>query len=378
MIRSGRAVVALVMACMAVLAVVLWSSPLRADAVPQIAAPITDLADVIPADVEAKLAARLEEHRAATKVHVAVLTVESTGGVPIDDYALRVATQWAGGSRGGDDGALFVLAVADRQMRLELGYGVEARIPDAEARRLLDAAIPHLRAGDYANATHTVVEGVIGKTGGTSRAATPIAATRGTSVARPPKERVWAPPGPMPEAQSGSAGFSAGVIGVIALIVGVGVTLAGAYLRTYADAAALVNKVETDEELPLDHVEAPPMGRWLLALLGIIAVAGGFPFALGMGVGPLVAAVLGGALGYLVAPLLVQGEGYSGSGTSRGWSGDRSRDSLFSASRSTGSSFGGSSSIGRSSSHGGSSSRGRSSWGGGGGRFGGGGATSRW
>jgi uncharacterized protein len=373
MIRSVRAVVALAMACVAVLVVVLWSSPLRADAVPQIAAPITDLADVVPADVEAKLAARLEEHRAATKVHVAVLTVESTGGVPIDDYALRVATQWAGGSRGGDDGALFVLAVGDRQMRLELGYGVEARITDAEARRLLDAAIPHLRAGDYPNATHTVVEGVIGKTGGTSRADTPIATTRAAPVARPPKERVWVPPGPVPEAQSGSAGLGAGVIGVIALVVGVGVALAGAYLRTYADAAALVNKVETDEELPLDHVEAPPMGRWLLALLGIIAVAGGLPFALGMGVGPLVAAVLGGALGYLVAPLLVQGEGYSGSGTSQGSSArDRPHRSLFSESRSTGSSFGGGSSIG------GSSSRGGSSWGGGGGRFGGGGASSRW
>ena len=350
-----------------VLAIVLWPGLARAD-VPEILAPITDLAGVIPESAEAQIGARLEEHREATNVHIAVLTIDSTRGVPIEDYALRVASQWGGGTRGVDDGALFVLAVGDRQMRLELGYGLEAQIPDAQARRLLDAAIPHLRNDDHANATHVVVEGVIGMTGGTSNAAQAIVATDVDPV-ETWRQDVWVPPGPVElESPRGHDDFDFAVSGFLLLAIGIGAASLGVIFRQAANGAQLEKTAESEAELPLDHVETPPMGMWLLVLVGTIVLVGAIGYAAGFGVAWAASGVAGGALGYFVLPMLAHSNAFSGTGTSS--SSSFRRSSLFSSSRSSsfGSSFGRSSSIG-------SSSR---SWGGGGGRFGGGGASSRW
>lgn len=126
--------------------------------------PVTDEAEVLLPSDEEQIERRLVEHRERTGVQIAVLTVRSTGGLPIEDFALEVAQAWGGGSRERDDGVLFVLAVDDRRMRLELGYGVEAAIPDSEARRILDGARSYLRSGDYRVGTLHVVEEVVAAT----------------------------------------------------------------------------------------------------------------------------------------------------------------------------------------------------------------------
>ena len=67
-----------------------------------------------------------------------ILMVETTGLLPVEDYAQEVFDNWKGGSKTRDDGVLFVLAIEDRTMRLHLGYGVETYISDSRARRILD------------------------------------------------------------------------------------------------------------------------------------------------------------------------------------------------------------------------------------------------
>lgn len=367
MIRTGRS---LALALVAFVVMVLGGAVARAEPVPKIVNPITDLAGVIPDEVEGLLSDRLAEHRAKTKVHIAVLTIRSTDGVPIDDYALRAATRWAGGTAGADDGALFVLAVADRQMRLELGYGLEAKIPDAEARRIVDAAIGDLRRDDYGNATHVVIEGVIGRTGGQSRAGTPIATPRKAPVAAP--SRFGDLPLPKHESVSSDSSWDFSVLGVYAVVAGLGLAWIGAGLRSWADATKLAAKASTDEDVPIDHVELPPLGIPILGLAGLVVVAGGIPLALGQGVGPLFAALLGGVAGYVFAPLFRDMQGFSGSGASSSPFGSREppqgswrSDPWPSSSGDPGGHHG----------HGASTGP---SWHGGGGGFGGGGASSRW
>ncbi len=131
---------------------------------PAITRAVTDRAGVISPAAEQQIAELLVRHRQATGVQIAVLVVRTTSGEPIEDYSMRVAEAWAGGSRGRDDGVLYTLAIDDRRMRLEVGYGLEDRIPDAAAREIIDATRPELRAGDYDQAVTKVIEAVIART----------------------------------------------------------------------------------------------------------------------------------------------------------------------------------------------------------------------
>jgi uncharacterized protein len=133
--------------------------------VPLIDAPVTDLSGVLSSEAIRTLSAELVRHREATGVQLAVLVVDSTGVEPIEDYALRVATHWRGGTATGDEGALYVLAVQDRRQRLEVGYGLEGRIPDRVAARILEEAIPYLRRESYQGAVEAVVRSVVVVTG---------------------------------------------------------------------------------------------------------------------------------------------------------------------------------------------------------------------
>ncbi len=130
---------------------------------PAITRPVTDLAGVLSDGDEEAIGERLERYRASNEVQIAVLLVQTTAGEPIEDYAHRVATLWGGGAKKRDDGVLFVLAVADRRMRLEVGYGLEPFIPDGAAAAILERVKPHLRRLDYAAAVTAVIDGVIGR-----------------------------------------------------------------------------------------------------------------------------------------------------------------------------------------------------------------------
>lgn len=128
--------------------------------------PVNDRAGVLTEGDREVLASLLIAHRDATHVQIAVLLVNSTDGEPIEDFSLRAADAWGGGGRGIDDGALVVLAVADHRSRIELGRGLEAAVPDGEARRLLDAARPSLRQHDYRGALEGILNGLVARTAG--------------------------------------------------------------------------------------------------------------------------------------------------------------------------------------------------------------------
>jgi uncharacterized protein len=132
--------------------------------IPEIDRPVVDLADAIEPDDEEAIARRLVLHREATGVQLAVLVVRSTKPLEIFDYSQQVFDRWGGGSAERDDGALFVLAIDDRQNRLHLGYGLEPVIPDILAHAMLDDLRPALRREAYAEATARLVDAVVDRT----------------------------------------------------------------------------------------------------------------------------------------------------------------------------------------------------------------------
>ena len=93
--------------------------------------PVTDQGGVIAAPIQARIEDLLRRLKSATGVEVAVLTLPDLGGRPIVDVAQQRYDAWALGKKATDEGALILLAVADKQVRIHTGYGLEEPIPDS-------------------------------------------------------------------------------------------------------------------------------------------------------------------------------------------------------------------------------------------------------
>ena len=142
--------------------------------------PVSDYAHVLDARARAGLARYCSAVEEATGAEIALVTIDSLHGEPIEDVANLLYRKWGVGSEETDEGLLLLLAIEDRQSRLEVGHGLQPHIPDGYSGSLLRDMRDDLRAGDYAGAL-----GVAAQTLGTR-----IAAAKGVSLqASPPRRR---------------------------------------------------------------------------------------------------------------------------------------------------------------------------------------------
>lgn len=129
----------------------LFIGPVQAEvAVPQLKSRVTDLAGILNQEQKTQLENRLEKLEAEKRSQVAVLIVPTTKPETIERYSIRVVDQWKLGRKGVDDGVLLLIAIQDRAIRIEVGYGLEGAITDALADRIIREYItPAFRQGDY-------------------------------------------------------------------------------------------------------------------------------------------------------------------------------------------------------------------------------------
>jgi uncharacterized protein len=132
------------------IAVVLGAAVAFAVEVPPLTGRIVDVAHVLPSEMASTLSAELADHEWRTGNQIAVLTVVSLKGEPVESFSHRVATSWKLGRAGVDNGALLLIVIEERLIRLEVGYGLEGILTDATAALIIRREIvPHFRAGDY-------------------------------------------------------------------------------------------------------------------------------------------------------------------------------------------------------------------------------------
>jgi uncharacterized protein len=128
----------------------LWATSAVAQTLPKPAGRVTDLANIIDAATESELDRRLDELEQKTSSEVAVVTVTSLDGVPIEDYAVRMFKEWGIGQARSDNGVLVLVAPSEREMRIEVGYGLEGILPDGLAGQIIrDNFTPRFREDDY-------------------------------------------------------------------------------------------------------------------------------------------------------------------------------------------------------------------------------------
>lgn len=112
---------------------------------------VQDYAQVLSAEDKSRLLSIGQELDNKTTAQLAVVTVKTLDGQPIEDYALAILREWGIGSKEKNNGALIVVAVQDRRSRIEVGYGLEGLLTDGLTGRIQDQAmIPYFRKGNYA------------------------------------------------------------------------------------------------------------------------------------------------------------------------------------------------------------------------------------
>lgn len=96
-----------------------------------------------------------------TTAEVAVLTVRTVGSTTPQEYAQRTYDRWKIGKKGKDNGVLFLVAVGDRKLFIQTGYGVEGVLPDGRVGEIRDRVVfPFFRRGAYGEGIYRGVEAV--------------------------------------------------------------------------------------------------------------------------------------------------------------------------------------------------------------------------
>jgi uncharacterized protein len=117
---------------------------------PRPAGRVNDFAGVLDASVEAEIDQLLADLERKTSSEVAVAVVKSLDGMSVEEYANRMFKEWGVGQAKQDNGVLVLVAPAEREMRIEVGYGLEGVLPDGLAGEIIrEQFTPRFREDDY-------------------------------------------------------------------------------------------------------------------------------------------------------------------------------------------------------------------------------------
>ncbi|HEV7517826.1 MAG TPA: TPM domain-containing protein, partial [Thermoanaerobaculia bacterium] len=135
---------------LAALVLLLVTLPLAARDVPFLAGRVNDTAGMLSPAARQRIEAKLAALEQQTGAQVAVLTIDSLNGDPLEDYSVKVAKTWKLGQQGKNNGVLLLLVKNDRKMRIEVGYGLEPQLTDLQTHVILDEIIrPAFQSGNF-------------------------------------------------------------------------------------------------------------------------------------------------------------------------------------------------------------------------------------
>lgn len=123
---------------------------------------VVDAASILSPEFEQRLTARLAELEKDTQVQLVVATTPDLQGRNIDAYALDLGNSWGLGDPARNDGLLLLVAPNERQVRIEVGRGLEAAVRDEDAAAIIQNAIlPRFRNGEFESGINAGVEGLV-------------------------------------------------------------------------------------------------------------------------------------------------------------------------------------------------------------------------
>lgn len=130
--------------------VLLWLSTAGALDVPQLTGYVNDYAGMISPSVKASLEDELKAFEQSDSTQIVILTIPSLKNEVLEEYSIKVAEKWKIGQKGKDNGIIVLVAKQERKIRIEVGRGLEGRLTDLMAGRIIDLVIkPRFKRGDF-------------------------------------------------------------------------------------------------------------------------------------------------------------------------------------------------------------------------------------
>lgn len=124
--------------------------PVSAREIPGYQGYVNDYASMMSPGVRDRLERTLQSFDMSDSTQVAILTIDSLEGDPVEDFSIRVVDQWGIGRKGKDNGVLFLVAKKERKMRIEVGRGLEHLLTDLAAGRIIDNVVsPRFKQGGF-------------------------------------------------------------------------------------------------------------------------------------------------------------------------------------------------------------------------------------
>lgn len=118
---------------------------------------INDFANVIDENVEDSITkVNLNYEKTSEKPQIVVATVQNMQGLDENSYATDLFEKWQIGNKEYNNGILILLAIDERRIKIETGYGLEGAITDAQAGRILDSTTSYLSQGEYSKGIENI------------------------------------------------------------------------------------------------------------------------------------------------------------------------------------------------------------------------------
>ncbi len=136
--------------------------------VPPLKGYVNDYADMMQPETKAKIESELMAFEKSDSTQIVVLTIPSLQGESLEGFAIRVVESWKIGQTGKDNGVLFLVAKQERKIRIEVGRGLEGKLTDLTAGRIIDLVIsPKFKRGEFdvgfAAGIHSVIDATRGE-----------------------------------------------------------------------------------------------------------------------------------------------------------------------------------------------------------------------
>jgi len=146
---------------------------------PALTGRVVDEAGVLSDTTKNKLTALLAEHERQTGNQVVVATLKDLRGTTIEDYGYQLGRAWGIGPKKGNKGALLIVSPSTHDVRIEVGYGLEGVLTDAQSKLIIENIIlPKFRTGDYdggvTDGTITILQVVGGHPSATESQPAPV------------------------------------------------------------------------------------------------------------------------------------------------------------------------------------------------------------
>jgi uncharacterized protein len=123
---------------------------------------VNDFANKLDVPSKKFIEKRLRAANDEGTMQMSVVIVPTLHGYDVADYTVRLAKKWGVGKREKDNGIVFLIALKERKTRLEIGYGLEPKIPDSIAKRILiDTAKSYLKKDDFPGGINAVITEVM-------------------------------------------------------------------------------------------------------------------------------------------------------------------------------------------------------------------------